>query len=104
MMVLTSSLGAVKIRSAPARISIITVTIRIAAKVNRGNLPKTEVQSWKVKRPNKSGGFMNYPRRHAWCVLAVLLLSGCSVGPELIRFNYLRYNSAVADTENEQFL
>jgi hypothetical protein len=37
------------------------------------------------------------------CLLAVLH-SGCSVGPELIRFNYLRYNTAVADTENEQFL
>jgi hypothetical protein len=33
-----------------------------------------------------------------------LLLSGCSIGPQVIRKNLLRYNDAVAETENEQFL
>jgi hypothetical protein len=33
-----------------------------------------------------------------------LLLVGCSLGPTAIRINELRYNKAIADTENEQFL
>ncbi len=35
---------------------------------------------------------------------SALFLSGCSIGPKVIRDNLLRYNDAVADTENEQFL
>jgi len=34
----------------------------------------------------------------------VLFLSGCSIGPGVIRQNLVRYNQAVTDTENEQFL
>jgi hypothetical protein len=34
----------------------------------------------------------------------LLFLGGCSLGPEVIRSNLVRYNDAVADTENEQFL
>ena len=34
----------------------------------------------------------------------VVLLGGCSFGPAVIRLNMLRYNRAMNDTENEQFL
>ena len=33
-----------------------------------------------------------------------LFMSGCSIGPSVVRANFLRYNEAVADKENEQFL
>jgi hypothetical protein len=33
-----------------------------------------------------------------------VLMSGCSIGPNVVRMNFLRYNDAVADKENEQFL
>jgi hypothetical protein len=36
--------------------------------------------------------------------LLALVLSGCSIGPGVIRCNLLRYNKAVIDTENEQLL
>ncbi len=37
-------------------------------------------------------------------LVGLVLLTGCSIGPGVIRLNMLRYNDAVADTENEQFL
>jgi hypothetical protein len=36
--------------------------------------------------------------------LLVPLLGGCSIGPGVIRCNFLPYNESVASTENEQFL
>jgi hypothetical protein len=33
-----------------------------------------------------------------------MLLSGCSFGPAAVRFNTVRYNEAVVDTEDQQFL
>ena len=48
---------------------------------------------------------MTTARRLALALLVGLgLLTGCSIGPGAIRLNMLRYNDAVADTENEQFL
>lgn len=35
---------------------------------------------------------------------STLFLSGCSIGPKVIRCNFLRYNDAIADTDSEQFL
>src|SRR5579883_2687825 len=46
--------------------------------------------------------FARWARLLAGC--AVLTLAGCSIGPGVIRMNLLRYNRAVSDTENEQFL
>ncbi len=48
---------------------------------------------------------MTAARRLGLTLLAgLVLLTGCSIGPGTIRLNMLRYNDAVADTENEQFL
>jgi hypothetical protein len=49
---------------------------------------------------------MNAARRSGLglCGLILIMVGGCSIGPDAIRLNMQRYNEAVADTEEEQFL
>jgi hypothetical protein len=47
---------------------------------------------------------MNASRRGTLIFFLLASLSGCSLGPKVIRHNFLPYNTAIADTENEQFL